>query len=270
MTTTTRGIPAQPFASVQYRKDAIRTALVGKPRNSDEVYTDEDIDTLLKSSVIEQIVQIDAALLEKADVSAGAEAAIARECEQFKMRLDYLVSALTIQVMRPSEGIGQRPWTLAVLGVRQVPKEFGQTLIVSTDVAAPLWKTKEQRSGDTKEVRSTFHCGLSNYTTAEDIGFFDETCEFEAPLLVQGFPTVLPNGQSSFTITRYALDVDQAAALKKKRKAAADAVVKAEKEALKAERAAKAAAKKATTKAKPKTPRKPRVTKAKVKVAAKV
>ena len=245
--------------------------MLGKHKNATEIYSEDDVDSLIKSQIIQDIINIDAELLEKADVSKGAEEAIARECQQFKMRLDYLETALIHGGPPDAFREGQRvlrPWTLAVTQVRQVAKEFGQTLTVSKNPAAPLWTSAAQRSGDTVDLRSSFRCGLGAYGTAEDIGFFDDCCSFDVPLLVQGFPTVLPNGDNSFTITKFCLDVDQATAMRKARKLRLDAEAAATKARLKEERERKRAEAKAAKEAKKKTKsRTPRGRKLKVEVA---
>ena len=239
MTNTTAEIatPRHTYASRAARIKAIRKVLLGKNRTETEVYTEEDVNTLINSPVVQKIVEIDADLIERCDLSAGAEAAVAKECEQFKIRLDYLESLLVLGAPEPVVYDGRtyfRPRTLAVLQVRQVPKEFGQTLTVSKNPAAPLWVSAEQRSGDVVDIRSTFRCSLDVYGTAEDIGFFDSSCRFDVPLLVQGFPTVLPNGERSFTITKFCLDIDQATQMRKERKARLEAEARVQREAAKA------------------------------------
>lgn len=237
-------IPRHPFADTKAREEAIRKMLVGKHKNETETYTEEDITSLIQGDAIQSIINIDTELLEKADISKGADEAIGRECEQFKMRLDYLESVLVLggpQPRKTDRGLIQRPWTLAVLSVKQVPKQFGQTLTVSTDVAAPLWTTSEQTNGETKELRSTFRCGFDSYGSAESVGFFDESCTFSKPLLVQGTPCVLPNGEPSFTITKFCLDTEQEAEMSKARKVRIDAEAKAKAAALKEEKARKRA-----------------------------
>ena len=258
----TPSIPRHPFADTAAREEAIRKILVGKHKSENETYTEDEVTSLIQGSSIQNIINIDTELLEKADISKGAEEAIRRECEQFKMRLDYLESVLVFNGPEPHKtdrGLIQRPWTLAVLSVKQVPKQFGQTLTVSTDIAAPLWTTTEQTSDQTKELRSTFRAGFSAYGSAESVGFFDESCTFSKPLLIQGTPCVLPSGEASFTITKFCLDTEQEIELSKARKLRIDAEVKAKAAALKeakARKRAEAAAEKKRARASSKTKKK--------------
>ena len=245
-TTAPSHVPA--FSTEELRADAVRAALVGQEYRPGEHYTEEEVELIIKSPNLQELLLIDGELLQNAMEHGTSKEAVEKELNQFKMRLAYVVSALTIGRMAPHKGLRTEPWVLAVTKTKLVRGEFGQTITVSTDISAPLWTQASDQVGKTLDLRSRYRGTMVGYEVAENINFFEVEQSYDKPLLVKGIPTVLEDGSPMFVITELCIDATEATAIKKAREATAAAVV-AEAKRVKREAAAAKKAEAAKVKA---------------------
>ena len=229
--------PQPERTTAEIREAAVMSALVGTEYRDGHRYTEEQVQELIETAKLQQLLEIDGNLIQNSIESIGGKAAVAKEDAQFQMRLAYVKSALTIDRIGPNRGLRTDPWVLAVTNVQIVPKQFGQTLTVTTDISAPLWTTEEEQEGRTIEIRSSFRGTIAGYEIAESINFFEDQQSYDKPLLIKGTPAVTPSGEPIFVIQELCIDANEASVIKKKRAAAAAAVV-AEQKRLKKEEAA--------------------------------
>ena len=242
------------LTTTEQREKFFRDSLVGVECLEGKSYTEADVNELLNFPQMQELMEIDGAHIQKLSQSLGIDEAIKDEVRQFRLKHAFAVSALTSGRMGPLQGLRTHPWTLAVTQVRWVKGEMGQRITVSTELGACLWTKVEDHAGKTKELRSTFNCSMADFEKAESIGFFGTPSDpdyfnqvqvFPKPMLIKGYPEVLPNGEPSFKITEFCLDVGEAAAMKREKVAKERALAAEVKAKIKAEKQKAVAEKKA-------------------------